>query len=205
MNGSMVKRDAETFVALARAVTLAQAEGALDEETTYDLAAALVAGMLTGSMEMGTYGKVHDALARLLEKAFEGPVRAMDAASPKGSKISEEPLGVYLEVVGDAWDKVTSADEPYGGLTAFVRTSFDLSRARFGEDAWFRAPLRTGLDVLLKRAKTAGLLLVSTQGESPDPADAILQDLSAQEGDARVVLGWGERRTALDIVPAARA
>jgi hypothetical protein len=203
MKSPMVTRDAETFVALARAVALAHAEGALDEATATDLSAALVAGMLTGSMEMGTYGKVHDALARLLEKAFEGPVRAV-APSGRNGPAKEEPLGVYLEVVGDAWDSVTSDDEPYSGLAAFVRNSFDLKRAHFGEEAWFRAPLKTGLEVLLNRAKTAGLLLISTQGESPKPADAILRDLSAAAGDARVVLGWGDRRTALDIVPAAR-
>jgi hypothetical protein len=202
MKSFMITRDAETFVALARAVMLAHAEGALDDATSVDLSAALVAGMITGCMEMSTYGKVHDALAVLLEKAFEGPAYIGNVAPGGDSVSSAEPLGVYLEVVGNAWDKVTADDEPCGVLTEFVRRSFDLQRARFGETAWFRAPLKIDFHDLLRRAKSAGLLLISIQGASPEVADAVLNDPSSQPGRARAILGWGDRRTALDILPA---
>lgn len=200
----MITRDAETFVALAQAVTLAYAEGALDDDTSFELTAALVAGIVTGSMELTTYGRVHDALALLLEKAFEGPVRPVAGGAGPDRNRPEEPLGVYLEVVGNAWDRVTSDDEPYVGLTTFVRKAFDLGKADFGGRGWFCAPVRTDLDTLLRLSRAAGLAVLSVEGTAPKKAEAVLQDPSGPAGSARVLLGWGDRRLALDLVPPLR-
>lgn len=198
----MVTQDAETFVSLGKAVALARTEGAIDEATATDLTAALVAGVLAGCMDMDAYGRVHDALAALLEKAFEGPAREVDSSLATSVDEGDEPLGAYLEVVGHAWEKVSSDEETCGGLAAFVRRSFDLNRARFGEGGWFRAPLKTELPTLLKAAKAAGLLIVALEGApSGLLRDACLRDPAAPAGSSRVILGWGERRSALDLEP----
>ena len=202
MKNSMVTQDAETFVSLGKAVALARAEGAVDAATASDLSAALVAGVLTGCMDMGTYGRVHDALAALLEQAFEGPAREVESPGSAPGDEAEEPLGAYLEVVGHAWEMVSGDDEGSSGLTTFVRRSFDLDRSRFGEGCWFRAPLKVDLPALLKTAKTAGLLVVSQTGVcSGRPLEACLRDPASPVGGVRVVLGWGERRIALDLAP----
>jgi hypothetical protein len=203
MKTSMVAQDAQTFVALGRAVALATDEGALDREESAELTAGLVAGILTGGMELDTYANVHKALARLLERAFEGPTReqptpfpaALNAKEPAG----EEPLGVYLEVVGEAWDKVSWEAEAAGKLKAFIRRVFILDRATFGENGWFRAPLTTSSDGVVRAAREAGLLIVSMEGVIPKtPAEAVLEDPESPSSEARVLLGWGDRRTALD-------
>lgn len=195
----MISRDADTFVALARAVALAHTEGAVDAASWSDLSASLVAGMITGCMEVQTYGKVHDALARLLEKTFEGPARPVKSAGDDAD--TEGPLEIYLEVVGEAWDKVALDCGPSGGIESFVRSTFDLKQAQFGDCAWFDAPVKTDFDTLLANARAAGLLIISMQGTVPETARAELRDLSTEPRGARIVLGWGERRAALDIVP----
>lgn len=204
MKSSMISQDADTFVALGQAVSLAAVEGALDEQGTRDLTAALVAGILSGCMELDTYARVHEALARLLERAFAAPPRSASRGSANGGapRTGEDSLGVYLEVVADAWEKVTWEEEACGRIKAFVDRAFDLSRARFGDGAWFRAPLRGSLDDLTRDARAAGLLVVSIQGAAPQgQLEAVLETLDAVPAPARVVLGWGERRTALDVVP----
>jgi len=200
MKTSMVTQDAETFVSLGKAVALAHAEGAVDDDAASDLSAALVAGVLAGCMDMGTYGRVHDALAALLEQAFEGSAREVEswASGPEGGEV--EPLGAYLEVVGHAWEKVSGEDDECGRLAALVHRCFDLTRARFGEGCWFRASLKIDPPALLKAAKAAGLLVVAQTGSTPElPLQACLRDPAAPAGAARVVLGWGERRIALDL------
>lgn len=200
MKASMITRDADTFVSLGRAVTLAATEGALDRESSRDLTAALVAGILTGCMELDTYAKVHEALARLLEKAFEGPPVAAAAGQGGGAEPEDDTLGVYLEVVGEAWDKV-GWDENCGPLKDFVRGAFDLDRAHFGEGSWFRAPLQADLESVLRRARAAGLLVVSVQGGAAGkPFEGVLHEPDAATPPARVVLGWGDRRAALDLM-----
>lgn len=199
MKTPMITRDADTFVALAQAVTLARAEGAVDARTSAELSAALVAGLLTGCMEMETYGKVHDALASLLERAFAGPTRPAEPSPPAGTG-EDSSLEVYLEVVADAWDKVSWDDEAASRLKSFVRKAFDLSRARFGEDGWFRAPLRTEPDRFVSDARAAGLLVVSIEGSPPaGSAEGTLRDPGDRRVGSRVLLGWGERRVALDL------
>jgi hypothetical protein len=205
MKSSMITQDADTFVALGQAVSLAAVEGALDEQGTRDLTAALVAGILSGCMELDTYARVHEALANLLERAFQGPPRS-GAAGPGqagAGAAGDESLGVYLEVVGEAFEKVAWGDEVCGRLTAFVAGAFDLSRGRFGGGAWFRAPLRGSVEAVTREARAAGLLVVSIQGAAP-PGDleAVLETAEAPPGPSRIVLGWGERRTALDLKPA---
>lgn len=200
MKTRMVNQDAETFVALGRAVALARAERAVDAPTAADLTAALAAGILAGCMDMSTYGRVHDALAALLEKAFEGPVREVGPSPFPGGE--EEPLGAYLEVVGEAWDKVSWDEGACGDLKAFAARSLDLRRARFGGGAWLRAPLKKDVAQLLRAAKAAGLLVVAVEGAAPaGPLEAALRPPAGPAGAARVVLGWGDRKTALDLSP----
>lgn len=207
MKRPMVRQDAETFVALGRAVALARAEKAIDAPTAAQLTAALAAGILAGCMDMGTYSRVHDALAALLEQAFEGPVREVESAPTiPADPESREPLGAYLEVVGEAWDKVSWEEEACGGIVAFVRRTFDLRRARFGDGAWLRAPLKKDVSGVVKAAKAAGLLVVAVDGREPvGIVDATFGDPASPAGAARVVLGWGERRTAIDLTPGARS
>ncbi len=205
MRTSMVTQDADTFVALGRAVGMAAAEGALSPDEAADLSTALVAGILSGSMDLDTYTRVHEALARLLDRAFaQGSGEVGEASpAPAGAENDEEPLGVYLQVVGDAWDCVSPADEVGARLRRFVSGAFVVARARFGEGAWFRAPLRVGSDELIRRARAAGLLVVSIQGPPVGPgAEARLMDPESPPGPTRIVLGWGEQRTALDLSPA---
>jgi len=202
MKKSMITQDADTFVALGRAVSLASIEGALDPDEFRELTAALVAGILSGCMELDTYARVHDAMARLLEHAFHGPPIPPAAPAPGGKQPSgeEDSLGVYLEVVGEAWEKVGWDQEACGLLKGFVARAFDLSHARFGDGGWFRAPLRGSIDDLTHAARAAGLLVVSIQGEvAAEATDAVLEETAAPPGSARVVLGWGDRRTALDL------
>jgi hypothetical protein len=204
MNTSMVAQDAETFVALGRAVSLAAGEGALAQEEASDLTAALVTGILAGGMELDTYARVHEALAHLLEKAFQAPARSAPSVSGSASTglAADEPLGVYLEVVGDAWEKVSWEDDAFGRLKDFVRQVFDLTRSRFGDGAWFRAPLRTGFEALLESARAAGLMIVSVEGPSTrSAAEAVLRDPNVSSSHTRIVLGWGDRRAALDLGP----
>ncbi|MDW7709286.1 MAG: hypothetical protein SCH98_02335 [Deferrisomatales bacterium] len=208
MKNPMIRQDADTFVALGQAVSLATLEGALGRGDTRELNAALVAGILSGCMELDTYARVHDALARLLERTFAEPpgarsdIRAGEGAVQDG----DDRLGVYLEVVGDAWEKVSWEGEACGRLKEFVERAFDLSRARFGEGAWFRAPLRGTVESVSREARAAGLLVVSVQGTPPTgELEATLETADAPAGPARVVLGWGDRRTALDLHSCATA
>jgi hypothetical protein len=199
MKKPMVTQDAHTFVALGRAMSLAAVEGALEPDEFQELAAALVAGILSGCMELDTYARVHDAMARLLEHAFHGPPITPSAATELEDG-GDESLGVYLEVVGEAWEKVGWNQDACGLLKGFVARSFDLSRGRFGEGGWFRAPLQGNIEDLTRAARGAGLLVVSVQGEvSREATDAVLEEPTAAPGPARVVLGWGDRRTALDL------
>ena len=202
MKASKVAREAQTFVALGRAVSLAAGEGALRKAESADLSAALVVALITGGMELETYTRLHEALARLLEKAFEGPARRATgtAKPPARPSEAEEPLGLYLEVVGDAWEKVRWEGEASGRLARFVRRSFDLDRARFGEGCWFRAPLKAGAEEVLRAAKAAGLLVLSVEGALPKgPAEALVADPDSPPSRPRVTLGWGDRRTALEL------
>jgi len=204
MKSPMISQDADTFVALGRAVSLAAVEGALDEQGSRDLTAALVAGILSGCMELDTYTRVHETLARLLERAFAAPPRPPPGSPGKGggSTSGEDSLGVYLEVVGDAWEKVTWDEEACGRIKGFVERAFDLSGAQFGDGAWFRAPLHGSVEDLAREARAAGLLVVSIQGTVPKgELKAVLETTGAPFGPARIILGWGERRTALDLLP----
>ncbi|MBE0618561.1 MAG: hypothetical protein IH608_11650, partial [Proteobacteria bacterium] len=100
MKSSMISQDADTFVALGQAVSLAAVEGALDEQGSRDLTAALVAGILSGCMELDTYARVHEALARLLERAFAGASPRAVARKPSNGGAGgsgDDALGVYLE------------------------------------------------------------------------------------------------------------
>jgi len=204
MNTSMVAQDAHTFVALGRAVSLAVCEGALAQDEASDLTAALVAGILAGGMELDTYARVHEALARLLERAFQSPAgRALDSPTGAPNDVpDEEPLGVYLEVVGDAWEKVSWEDEASAQLKSFVSRVFDLGRSRFGDHAWFRAPLKAVFETLLDSARAAGLLIVSIEGPPLEvAAEAVLRDPNVNCTHTRILLGWGDRRAALDLAP----
>lgn len=203
MKTSMVTRDADTFVALGRALSVAALEGALDPEECADLSAALVAGILTGCMDVDTYARVHDALALLLEQAFAGGVREMPSPPPRPGfgAASDEPLGVYLEVVGDAWDKVSWDEEACERLKSFVRSAFDLSRGHFGNSGWYHAPLRVGPEEVLLAARQVGLMVVAVEGTLPHGAvDAVLTAEDEPGGAARVILGWGDRRAAVQLV-----
>ncbi|WP_459942058.1 hypothetical protein [Deferrisoma palaeochoriense] len=200
MRRPMVTRDVETFVALGRAVSLAAAEGALEPEEARDLAAALVAGILSGCMEFDTYARIHDALARLLDRAFEAEAAPLQPPpGPTEEEPPDEPLGVYLEVVGEAWDQV-GGEENCAGLKGFAARVFDLGRARFGNGGWFSAPLRVSGAELIRLARGAGLLIVSLQG--PEPAAGAEVRLGAPGGPPpkgfRLLLGWGDRRAALE-------
>ncbi len=201
----MVTQDADTFVALGRAVDMAAAEGALGPDEAADLSTALVAGILSGAMDLDTYTRVHEALARLLDRAFaQGSREAGEApAAPAGPGGDEEPLGVYLQVVGDAWERVSPEEEGGARLRRFVSGVLSVAEARFGAGGWFRARLRVGSDEVLRRARVAGLLVVSIQGPPVGPgAEARLSDPESPPGPTRIVLGWGGQRTALDLFPA---
>jgi hypothetical protein len=204
----MVTQDAETFVALGRAMSLAADEGALDAESARDLSAALVAAILTGSMELDTYARIHEALARLLELTFSGGgAAAPEAVSAAGTPApTEDNLGVYLEVVGEAWDKVNNHEDGSTRVRTFVSEAFDLAHARFGGECWFEAPLGVSPQELVRRAKVAGLLVVAIEPVPPGTGlTARLCPPDASPGAAlgRVVFGWGERRSSLTLASAA--
>lgn len=201
----MITQDAETFVALGRAMSLAAAEGALEADDAHDLAAALVAAILTGSMELDTYARIHEALARLLERTFTGPrvAAAPRTAAGGGSRFAgEDHLGVYLEVVGEAWDTVSGAYDGTARVRAFVGATFDLERGRFGGECWFEAPLQTSAEELVRRAKAAGLLIVDMEAVTADtPLVGRLcpPECPQPATGGRVVFGWGERRSRLSL------
>ena len=209
MSCPMVTQDAETFVALGRAMSLAAEEGALDTDDARDLAAALVAAILTGSMELDTYARVHEALARLLELTFAGGGGAAGPATPAPANApaaGEDNLGVYLEVVGEAWDKVNSQEDGNTRVRAFVGEAFDLARACFGGECWFEAPLRVSPEELVRRAKAAGLLIVAIEPGAPETgltARLCPPDSDRCANGGRVVFGWGERRSNLTLASAA--
>jgi len=204
MNSSMITQDAKTFVALGRAVSQASLEGALDEKSSLDLTAALVAGILTGCMEFDTYAQVHDALAKMLELAFEGPARAAPIAAltenPLTEAKEESPFEVYLEIVGDAWKQVGWDEESSTSLKRFVLNSFDLSQAEFGNGCWFKAPLKENFQTLSREAKFCGLSVLSISGRPPTgKAQATMRPTDAPMREARMIVGWGDRQTAIDL------
>ncbi|GAB4277255.1 MAG: hypothetical protein Kow0092_33060 [Deferrisomatales bacterium] len=204
MSTSMIAQDAETFASLGRAVAMAETEGVLDRDEARELTAALVVAVLTGCMEFDTYARVHETLARLLEKAFEAPPRepgppeqSPDAAGPEPA---DEPLGVYLEVVGKAWDQVDWDPAACSRLKRFVERCFDLDRSTFGAQGWFRAPLERPARDLAREAKAAGLQVISLLGALPEgAAEAVLTAPRMPPRGARILLGWGDRRTAVDL------
>ena len=206
----MVSQDAETFVALGRAMSLAADEGALDAADARDLSAALVAAILTGSMELDTYARVHETLARLLELTFSAesrePVPTTSGPASGFETAGEDNLGVYLEVVGEAWDKVNRQEDGSGRVRAFVLNAFDLDHARFGGECWFEAPLKLSTEDLVRRARGAGLLIINIE---PGPGNGHLTgrlcptDVAQAAPGGRVVLGWGARRASLTLAVAA--
>lgn len=199
----MITQDAETFVALGRAMSLAAAEGALEADDARDLAAALVAAILTGSMELDTYARIHEALACLLERTFAGPRVSATLQTAVGGgprPLGEDHLGVYLEVVGEAWDTVSSAEDGTARVRAFVDATFDLEHGRFGGECWFEAPLQASAEELVRRAKAAGLLIVDLQAvaaDTPLVGRLCAADHPQAPTGGRVVFGWGERRSRL--------
>jgi hypothetical protein len=207
MKHSMVTQDVATFVSLGRAMALASLEGALDAEESAELSSALVAGILTGCMEFETYARVHGALADLLELTFQGEPGRPSAASPpptpsRPKEAAEDVLGVYLEEAGQAWDKVTWDPETCRRVGAFVRAVFDVSRSQFGTVGWFCAPLRASATELMAAARAAGLLILSIEGAVPSgPTEAVLEDPEAGTGAAKLIIGWGERQTAVELLP----
>jgi hypothetical protein len=209
MSLSMVTRDAETFVALGRAMSLAAEEGALEAAAARDLAAALVAAILTGSMDLDTYAQIHEALARLLELTFASG-ESREASTTPGPRTpaaeGEESLGGYLEVVGEAWDKVTRGEEGSDRVRGFIRSCFDLAHARFGGECWFEAPLLISPEELVQRARAAGLLIVAIEPAAQGielKARLCPPDATREANCGRVVLGWGERRANLSLAAAA--
>lgn len=205
----MVTRDAETFVALGRAMSLATAEGALEAAAARDLAAALVAAILTGSMDLDTYAQIHEALARLLELTFAGGVAEETSTGPSSRSPTtegEDSLGGYLEIVGEAWDKVSRQEEGNGRVRGFIRNSFDLTRAHFGGECWFEAPLLIPPEEMVQRARAAGLLIVAIEPASPGTeltARLCPPDAAHEANCGRVILGWGDRRADLSFSSAA--
>ena len=204
MRTSMITRETEMFVALGQAVALARAEGAVAPDEAARLASALVGGILTGCMNLETYARVHDALARLLDQAFQGPARPKPPAGAPGPKTGREDLGVYLDVVGEAWDRVDWDEEMCRRVQGFVTSVFDVEEGRFGGDAWFRAPLLTPLERVQGLARAAGLLVVSFRPARNGSLrwGALAPPERAGPSVPAVILGWGERRTALLGLPA---
>ena len=199
MRTSMIARETDTFVALGQAVALARAEGAVAPEEAVRLSSALVGGILTGCMNLETYARVHDALARLLDQAFRKPVPPAPRPPAPATEGAEESLNVYLDVVGEAWDRVDWDEQMCRRVQGFVTSVFEVAEGRFGGEAWFQAPLRASLDEVQALARAAGLLVVSFR---PPRDGAVRQGaLTAAENLSpsapAVVLGWGERRTAL--------
>ncbi len=203
MRTSMIARETDTFVALGQAVALARAEGAVDPEEAARLSSALVGGILTGCMNLETYARVHDALARLLDQAFQRPVHPSGPSAVAVPDSGQENLNVYLDVVGEAWDRVDWDEEMCRRVQDFVAAVFRVEEGRFGGAAWFRAPLRASLDEVQTLARAAGLLVVSFRPPKNGPPRQ--GALTAAEGlppsVPAVVLGWGERRTALLALP----
>lgn len=200
----MITQDAKTFVALGRAVSQAFLEGALDAKNSLDLTAALVAGIITGCMEFDAYAQVHDALAKMLELAFESPARTTPVAALTQKTHHEtkekSPFEIYLEIVGDAWKQVGWEEEASERLKRFVLNSFDLSQAEFGNGCWFKAPLKENLQTLSREAKFCGLSVLSISGRPPTgKAQATLHPTDAPMREARMIVGWGERQTAIDL------
>ncbi len=199
MRTSMIARETDMFVALGQAVALARAEGAVAPEEAARLSSALVGGILTGCMNLDTYARVHDALARLLDQAFQKPLHPPVSSAPPVPDGGQGNLNVYLDVVGEAWDRVDWDEALCRRVQGFVTSVFEVGEGRFGGEAWFRAPLRTSLEAVQSLARAAGLLVVSFRPPRNGPVrqGALTAAEALPPSAPAIVLGWGERRTAL--------
>lgn len=180
----MIKRDVKSLAALGRSLTSARERGVLSAAQFAETARALGVAMLTGSIEMEAYAGVHWVLGQLIEAAF---------ASPKGSA---EKLDGHMETVGKLWHYVAPSGGPISGVDGFFSAAFDLERASFGRDVWFKAPLKVKASELGGLLRRAGVNVISIAEPNTPPTHAALAE-EKEAGSGGMVLGWGERRVAL--------
>lgn len=187
----MVTRDIESLSALGRALSNAR-DGKVISKGQFTLAArALAVAMLTGTMEMEAYAGIHWVLGQMLESAFSSP-----------SKVKQEDLDTHVETVGRIWSYVGPEAESLKGVDRFFSKVFDMDGARFLKETKFLAPMKASTADAVRLMKAAGIKVISSSGQLPEkPSIGILTDFETAEGEPHLKLGWGDRETALVLVP----
>lgn len=183
----MIKRDVKSLAALGRSLTSASERGVLPKAQFAETARALGVAMLTGSIEMEAYAGIHWVLGQLIEAAF---------SSPKGSA---EQLDGHMETVGRMWSYVAPSGGPLAGVDRFFSAAFDLEKASFTKDVWFKAPLKVKGEELGSLLRQAGVAIVSIVPVPYEPTHAALAE-EKEAASGGMVLGWGERRVALRLL-----
>jgi hypothetical protein len=196
----MINNDAATFASLGRALASAHDDGILSSEEFAPLARSLAAAIATGLMPLDAYTAIHRALAGVLEAVFADP--HLSAGLPSGlsgsssGAISEESIGDHLEVIAAVWERVEPPDAALQAVQVFFDKAFDLSRARFGGDFFFAAPLRVFPEELSTLLRQTGITLHAVEGTPPSVGELIgvLAGAHDPPRGPRLQIGWGKRR-----------
>jgi len=195
----MTLEQARSLAALGRVLAAARDDGVLAAEEYGTLAASLAAGILTGNIAMDDYAAVHEALARILEAAFDGSLSSEGTAAVEAAGDPGDFLGAELEVVGDVWGEVEMDGEQNFVLENFLTDAFDMERSTFGETFWFAAPLRLTVDRVREAARRAGLALIAREEGEKVPSEGLFTEgeNDAPAAAGKLLLGWGDRRFTL--------
>lgn len=184
----MIKSDLDSLTALGRSLTTARDSGVIPPAQFAQSARALAVALVTGSMEMEAYAGIHWVLGQMLEAAFASPARAKKS----------DNLDAHVEAVGRMWNYVGPSGEPLASVDKFFSRAFDMEKARFMRSPRFKAPLKVAPASIPALLRGSGIVVIAKSGDLPETANsgALADEGAAGEG-THLILGWGDRRTAL--------
>lgn len=196
----MTLRDAASYAMLGRALENARDDGVLEHARFAPLALALGVASATGAMPLDAYADIHRALADVLEAAFAAPAPPSPSQESQGEGAwADGALGGHLEIVEAAWERVEPPREETRRVAEFFSRAFDLPRATFAGEGFFRAPLNCPPDEIPQLLRAAGFSVFSISGALPETPRGVaeLADAERSAPGVKVKIGWGERRLAL--------
>jgi hypothetical protein len=193
----MSRREKEPFLSLGNALAIARDEGTLTADEFAPLAGALGTWIVTGQMPLDGYTEIHRALGRVVESVF---------SAPAGNSLSGQSvdLGNHLESVGQMWSQVGLTDEALKRVSVLFQKVFDLGSVRFDEEGGFVARLEVSTAELIEGLRASGVIIHSYKEELPAaPVIGVLTDEHEGCDIPCIILGWGGRKTALQLGEAA--
>jgi hypothetical protein len=190
----MTRRDNEPFLSLGNALAIARDEGTLTTDEFAPLAGALGTWIVTGQMPLEGYTEIHRALGRVVESVFSAP---KGGASLGGQGVA---LGNHLESVGQMWSQVGLTDEALKRVSALFERVFDLGSVAFDDEGGLVAPLEVTTAELIEGLRASGVTIHSYKEELPNaPVFGVLTDENRECELPCIILGWGGRKTALQL------